>query len=152
PFSMSKTALKVVRQLSLGGLSSWLRSERLARLNTDPLAKLLHHHIHFDRIDEHVRERRLHAFCVTATDYSTSLGVTFFHGAKEIEPWTRVHRVGVREKIGVDHVMASASIPIFFPPWAIGERFFGDGCLRNTAPLSPAIHCGAQKLIVLGAR
>jgi NTE family protein len=152
PFSVTKTGFRLIRQMTVGGMSSWLRAERLALLNTNPLAKLLAERIHFEQIEKNVADRKLHALCVTATDYSTSLGVTFFSGAPEIEPWKRVHRFGIRAPINVNHVMASASIPIFFPPWPIGDRFFGDGCLRNTAPLSPAIHCGANKLIVLGAR
>jgi NTE family protein len=152
PFSMSKTAFKLIRQLTLGGLSSWLRAERLALLNTTPLAQLLNDRVRFNQIAQNVELGRLHALCVTATDYSTSLGVTFFTGSQEIEPWKRVFRQGIRSTITADHVMASAAIPIFFPPWSVGDRFFGDGCLRNTAPLSPAIHCGASKLIVLGAR
>jgi NTE family protein len=152
PFSVTRTGIKLIRQLSLGGFSSWLRSEQLSLLNTTPLSKLLAEKIRFNQIDRNVEEKKLHAFSVTATDYSTSLGVTFFMGSTEIQPWSRVHRVGIRSKIGVDHVMASASIPMFFPPWEINGRFYGDGCLRNTAPLAPAIHCGATKLIVLGAR
>lgn len=152
PFSLTKTGLKIARQLSLGGLSGWLRSERLSLLNTSPLSKLLAERVRFGQIEKNVADGLLHGFSITATDYSTSLGVTFYMGHESIQPWTRVHRVGVRSKIGVDHVMGSAAIPLFFPPWPIDGRFYGDGCLRNTAPLSPAIHCGANRLIVLGAR
>lgn len=152
PFSLTKTGLKIAKQLSLGGLSGWLRSERLSLLNTSPLARLLTERVRFDQIEKNVANGLLHGFSVTATDYSTSLGITFFTGSETIQPWTRVYRQGLRSKIGVDHVMASASIPIFFPPWPIDGRYYGDGCLRNTAPLAPAIHCGAHRLIVLGAR
>jgi NTE family protein len=152
PFSVTRTGFKIIRQLSLGGLSGWLRSEQLSLLNTSPLAKLLSERVRFSQIEKNVENKHLHAFSVTATDYSTSLGVTFFTGSSEIQTWKRVHRLGVRAPMGVDHVMASAAIPMFFPPWQIGDRFYGDGCLRNTAPLSPAIHCGASRLIVLGAR
>jgi NTE family protein len=152
PFSITKTGLRLIRQLSIGGFTGWLRVERLALLNTTPLAKLLSENVNFANIAKHVEEKKLHALCITATDYSTSLGVTFFAGSSEIEPWTRVQRRGIRSHIDVDHIMASASIPLFFPPWPVAGRFYGDGCLRNTAPLSPAIHCGATKLIVLGAR
>jgi len=152
PFSLTKTGLKIAKQLSLGGLSGWLRSERLSLLNTTPLSKLLAERVRFGQIEKNVADGLLHGFSVTATDYSTSLGVTFFTGAESIQTWKRVHRVGVRAKIGVDHIMASTSIPIFFPPWPIEDRFYGDGCLRNTAPISPAIHLGANRLIVLGVR
>ena len=152
PFSITKTAVKLARQVTLGGFSSWLRGDRMSLLNTAPLAQLLRERVRFDNIQRNIEEKKLHALCVTATDYSTSLGVTFFSGNLEIEPWTRVQRMGRRAVIGVDHVMGSSAIPIFFPPWPIGDRFFGDGCLRNTAPLSPGIHCGASKLIVLGSK
>ena len=113
---------------------------------------MLEENIRFDKIPEHVRAGRLNALCITATDYSTSLGVTFFTGAPSMKPWKRVNRVGVRAELGVDHVMGSAAIPLFFPPWAIGARHYGDGCLRNSAPLSPARRIGASKLIVIGVR
>jgi NTE family protein len=89
---------------------------------------------------------------VTATDYSTSMGVTFFTGDPKLKEWKRVHRLGIRTDIGIDHVMGSAAIPMFFPPWPIGKRYFGDGCLRNTAPLSPARRIGASKMLVIGVR
>ena len=117
-----------------------------------PLRDLLLENIRFDKIPEHVNSNRLNALCITATDYSTALGVTFFTGAKSMRPWKRVNRVGIREEINIDHVMGSAAIPLFFPPWKIGDRHYGDGCLRNTAPLSPARRIGASKLIVIGVR
>lgn len=151
-FSVSGTAFKLVRSLSLGGISRWLRASKVGLLNTRPLNQLIQNNIDFNQIQKNVDDGLLRAFCITATDYSTSLGVSFFTGSEEIQQWKRYLRVGLRSPITADHVMASASIPIFFPPWPIGDRFFGDGCLRNTAPLSPAIHMGANKLIVLGVR
>ncbi len=150
--TVGRTALKLFRGVSLGGVSDRLRPKKTGLLNVEPLRDLLKEHIHFDRIDDHVRSRALNSLCITALDYSTALGVTFFMGAPNITEWRRVQRVGVRAKIGIDHVMASASIPIFFPPWPIGNRHYGDGVLRNTAPLAPARRVGASKLIVIGVR
>lgn len=150
--TVGRSALRLLRGLSLGGLSDRLRPTKTALLNVEPLRDLLTEHIHFDRINEHVRNKNLNSICITALDYSTALSVTFFMGAPSLTEWRRVQRVGVRTQIGIDHVMASASIPIFFPPWSIGNRHFGDGCLRNTAPLSPARRVGASKVLVVGVR
>jgi NTE family protein len=150
--TVSRTALKLLRAVSLGGLSAKLRPTSTALLDVTPLRDLLAENIPFERIPEHVRTGRLNSLCVTATDYSTSVGVTFFTGAPHLQEWKRVHRVGLREEIGIDHVMGSAAIPMFFPPWKIGKRYFGDGCLRNTAPLSPARRIGSSKLLVISVR
>jgi NTE family protein len=150
--TVSRQAWRLFRGVTLGGVSDRLRPTRTGLLNVEPLRDLLAEHIHFERIDEHIRSKTLNSLCITALDYSTALGVTFFMGAPSITEWRRAQRVGIRQQIGIDHVMASASIPIFFPPWAIGNRYYGDGCLRNTAPLAPARRVGANKLVVLGVR
>jgi NTE family protein len=145
--TISRTAMKLVRAITLGGFSEKLRPTTASLLNVEPLRDLLARTVPFDKIPQHVSSGRLNSLCITATDYSTSIGVTFFTGASHIKDWKRVHRVGVRSDIGIDHVMGSASIPLFFPPWKIGDRFYGDGVLRNTAPLSPARRIGANKVI-----
>jgi len=150
--TVGTTAVRLLRGLALGGFSGKLRPTKMGLLNVTPLRDLLQKSINFNMIPDHVKSGRLNSLCITATDYSTSLGVTFFTGTPKLSEWKRVHRVGVRQEIGIDHVMASASIPIFFPPWKVGERHFGDGCLRNTAPLSPARRIGARKLLVIGVR
>jgi NTE family protein len=150
--TVGRTAWRMVRAVTLGGFSSKLRPTKLGLLNVDPLRDLLAHNIRFDQIPVHVENGDLNSLCITATDYSTSLGVTFFMGDVALKEWRRVQRVGVRQQIGVDHVMGSAAIPIFFPPWKIGKRHYGDGCLRNSAPLSPARKVGASKILVIGVR
>jgi NTE family protein len=150
--TVGRTAVRLLRSIMLGGFSGKLRPKKLGLLNVNPLRDLLAEHIDFPRIEQNVKDGALNSLCITATDYSTALGVTFFTGHPEISEWQRVHRVGIRSHITVDHVMGSAAIPIFFPPWTIGDRFYGDGCLRNTAPLSPARRIGARKLLVIGVR
>lgn len=151
-FSFGRTGIKLLRTLALGGFSSKLRADRLGLLNTQPLSRLIDNHVDFHRIEKFAHDGRLEALCVTATDYATSIGVTFFTGRPNILDWTRHLRQSLRTPIYCDHIMASTAIPIFFPPWPVRGRYFGDGCLRNTAPLSPAIHIGAEKVIVLGVR
>jgi NTE family protein len=89
---------------------------------------------------------------VTATNYHTGSGVTFFEGAADIEPWTRSTRIGIRARITVEHVMASAAIPVFFPPVALDGSFYGDGCVRMNYPMSPAIHLGAERIVAVSVR
>jgi NTE family protein len=150
--TVGSTAARLIRSIALGGFSNKVVTSRPGLLNVTPLRDLLCKYIDFSKIPDHVTQGRLNSLCITATDYSTSLGVTFFTGNPTLSEWRRVHRVGVRSEIGIDHVMGSASIPIFFPPWQIGNRHYGDGCLRNTAPLSPARRIGAHKLLVIGVR
>lgn len=151
-FSVSHTGLRLLRSLSLGGFNPKLRADNLGLLNTKPLRGLIDTHVDFQRIERFAHDGHLEALCVTATDYATSIGVTFLTGRPNINDWSRYLRQSLRTPIYGDHIMASTAIPLFFPPWPIRGRYFGDGCLRNTAPLSPAIHIGAEKVIVLGVR
>lgn len=150
--TIGRTAMRFARGLTLGGFSGKLRPTKLGLLNVAPLRDLLQKEIRFNRIPKLIEDGVLNSLCISATDYSTALGVTFFTGGGDLKEWRRVHRVGVRSEIDVNHVMGSAAIPIFFPPWPINGRHYGDGCLRNTAPLSPARKIGANKLLVIGVR
>jgi NTE family protein len=78
--------------------------------------------------------------------------VTFFEGSEEIRPWARSNRVGVRTRLTLDHVMASAAIPLFFPPVRLADGFYGDGCVRLVYPMSPAIHMGATRILAISVR
>ena len=89
---------------------------------------------------------------VSATNYHTGAGITFYEGASEIQPWLRSTRLGVRTRITLDHVMASAAIPLFFPPIRIDRTFYGDGCVRMNHPMSPAIHLGADRILAVSVR
>jgi NTE family protein len=89
---------------------------------------------------------------ITATNYANSDRVTFVQGNDKIKPWKKVRRRSEMCEIGSSHVMASTAIPIFFPPVQVDNAFYGDGCLRNLTPLSPAIKLGAKNLIVVGVQ
>ena len=121
-------------------------------LDPSPLRTLIAKEIPIGRMRRHLRTGRLRGVAISATNYHTGSGVTFFEGAAETVPWSRSTRLGVRARIGVDHVMASAAIPIFFPPVSIARSFYGDGCVRMHCPLSPAIHLGAERIIAVSQR
>lgn len=150
--SLTRNALQMVRGVSLGGLSERLRPTSVSLLNTDPLRSLLERSVPFSKIPTHIANDRLDAVCVSATDYSTSVGVTFVQSRAGTKPWRSANRISTFTDLSADHIMASSAIPLFFSPITVGGRPFGDGCLRNTAPLSPAVHLGAEKLFVVGVR
>ncbi len=141
---------KWMRDLSAGGL--FHRSKINFLLDASPLRDLLHERLPLLDLRRNIASGAIRGFAVTATSYASNVAVTFFDGAPDIEPWVRSTRVGVRTQIRLDHVMASAAIPIFFPPVRIQGEWYGDGSVRMTAPLSPAIHMGAERLLVVGVR
>ncbi len=121
-----------------------------ALLDNTPLRHLLENYVRFRHIDEAIAAGELDAACITAVSYSTGKSVTFFQGADDIQPWERSRRVGVRTQLTIDHLMASSAIPMMFPAMHIGERYFGDGAVRQLKPISPALHLGAEKVFVIG--
>jgi NTE family protein len=121
-------------------------------LDTRPLKKLLDHSIDFDQIRKNISAGDLHAISFTVVEYFNSNSIIFFEGSEQIHPWKRSGRFGQRTRLNTDHILASAAIPIFFPPVKIEGRFFGDGSLRQTTPLSSAIHLGAEKILSIGIK
>ena len=150
--SLTRNALKLARGVSLGGLSSKLRASSVGLLNTEPLRDLLERNLPFNKIAAHIANDLLDAVCVSATDYSTSVGVTFVQGKPDLKAWKSANRISTFAELKADHILASSAIPLFFTPVTVGGRPFGDGSLRNTAPLSPAVHLGAERLFVVGVR
>jgi NTE family protein len=139
-----------LRDLSAGGVLG--KSGINFLLDSAPLQRLISTEIPIGRMRRHLRAGRLRGVAVSATNYHTGSGVTFFEGAADIEPWTRSTRIGVRARITSAHVMASAAIPVFFPPVALAGSFYGDGCVRMNYPLSPAIHLGAERIVAVSVR
>ncbi|MFT5721217.1 MAG: NTE family protein [Motiliproteus sp.] len=122
----------------------------VALLDNSPLRKLLERTVAFDRIDTAIAEGNLEAVSVTAMGYSSGQSVSFFQAAKHLETWRRHHRIGSQCKLGIDHLMASSAIPTIFPTVRINREYFGDGALRQLAPISPALHLGAERVFVIG--
>ncbi len=126
------------------------REVPVALLDNRPLAALLAEEIDLAGIPRALASGQLRAVAVTAFGYSSEQAVTFYQSATPIAPWYRHRRVGVAAELSHAHLLASSAIPLLFPPVRIGEEFFGDGAVRQTAPISPALHLGAQRVLVIG--
>ena len=120
-------------------------------LDNRPLSELLTREIPFPSIRQAVSEGVLEALTVTAVSYQTGKSVSFCAAKPGLELWERAQRVGVAVDIGVEHVIASAAIPFVFPPMRIDGEYFGDGAVRQVAPTAPALHLGADRILVIGA-
>ncbi|GGY45279.1 patatin-like phospholipase family protein [Parvularcula lutaonensis] len=121
-------------------------------LDADPLKDLLYREIDSQRITRMVAEGHLRALAVTASSYVTGISTTFFQGTQPILPWNRARRKGERAIIGPQHIIASSALPGVFQARKVGDEWFGDGAIRQTAPLSPAIHLGCDRLFLIAAR
>jgi len=130
------------------------RSPR-ALLDNGPLANLLREHIDFARLGTMLKSRHLHAVAVTALSYSSGQHLTFYQADQPIEAWRRAQRAARLVELTPEHLLASSAIPLMFQavPLLFDGRieYFGDGAIRQVAPLSPAIHFGARKILVIGA-
>ena len=121
-------------------------------LDNSPLRDLLSRVTDFDAIRAHVARGDLRALALCATSYFTARSVSFFEADTTVSEWSRAQRHGERVPLSLDYLMASLGIPFLFPPLCLQGEYFGDGAMRQTAPLSPAIHLGADRLLVIGVR
>lgn len=142
--------------LSFGWLlRQWRAQPPNSLLDNSPLVGLLHKMLDLRRLDAALEGGHLEALAISASSYTAGRHVTFYQAASEIPNWNRVQRMSVQQQIGVDHLLASSAIPLIFPavPLYCNDRceYFGDGSLREVAPISPAIHLGADKVLVIGA-
>lgn len=151
-----RSGAKWLSLLSFGWLlRKWKANPPNALLDNTPLVTLLNRMLNFPRLDAALIDGNLHALAVTASSYTAGQHITFFQSEADIEPWVRSQRIAQRSQIGVEHLLASSAIPLIFPAMPIycnGRReYFGDGSMRQLAPISPAIHLGASKVLVIGA-
>lgn len=151
---LAVNALRWALQLASGGLLGRPRIRSL--METEPLREFLMDALGDEAgsipgIQENVRSGRLRALAISTSSYSTGQSVTWIQGARARE-WSRPQRRAVQTSIGVDHVMASAAIPLFFPAQRIGDEWYGDGGIRLSAPLSPALHLGAGRVLAISTR
>ncbi|MGQ7847597.1 patatin-like phospholipase family protein [Granulosicoccus sp. 3-233] len=138
--------------LSMG----WLIKEPPRSLfDNRPLRQLLEQNIDFNSIDHAIARGHLEALAISTSSYSSGRHIVFYQSHHPITPWTRSRRLASRTTIGVDHLMASSAIPFVFPAARLQidgkSGFFGDGAMRQNAPISPAIHLGATRIVVIGA-
>ena len=126
------------------------RDRPIALLDNAPLRQLIRRTVAFQQIDRSIARGDLEAVSVTAMGYSSGKSVCFFQGKPDMESWERHRRIGRRTLLGEDHLMASSAIPALFPTTRIEHEYFGDGALRQLAPISPALHLGADRLFIVG--
>lgn len=119
-------------------------------LDNHPLQQLLSRLIDFRRIDRNIQRGLLRAVAVTASSYSSGQSLTFFQGMSELQPWQRAKRQGRRTLLSTSHLLASSAIPFVFPSVRIHQDYYGDGSIHQLAPLSPAIHLGAERILIVG--
>ena len=121
-------------------------------LDYSPLRALLEREFSQKHLRRAIRSGALHALCITTSSYSDGTSTTFFQGDDSLRPWSRARRLGESAVLKADHILASAALPFAFAPVHLDNRYFGDGALRTTSPLSPAIHTGADRILVVGTR
>ena len=146
--SLGRIGLRWAWDLSFGGVVHAAQPKSL--LDTTPLRALLAEHVPLARIADNVAAGHLGALALVATDLHTANGVIFLAAPNEVPTWVRRRWRIERTEIRVEHILASSAIPIFFPSVEIDGRHYGDGSVRNTAPLSPAINLGAERIIAIG--
>ncbi len=128
------------------------KSNPLYLLDRQPLSDLLNKHLIFDDIQKSIDNQHLHAISITASGYTSGQSVTFYQASHNVKRWLRSRRVGCRENITLEHLMASSAIPLMFAPVRINREYFGDGSMRQMAPLSAALHLGSDRILVIGNR
>src|ERR1700731_574511 len=149
PVHMLRAGAHWILALASGGL---VLTPPKSMLDNAPLRQLLAVHVDFAGIRRSISRGHLRAVALCSTSYVTGHSVAFYDGVETCTEWSRVQRVGRRAELTLDHLMASVAIPLLFPPMRLGEEYFGDGAMRQLHPLSPAIHLGADRLLVLGVR
>ncbi len=149
PVHMVRAGLHWVLALASGGL---VLSPPKSMLDNSPLRQLLGMHVDFAGIQRSIARGHLRAIALCSTSYVTGHSVAFYDGAESCREWSRVQRMGRRTILTLDHLMASVAIPLLFPAMRLGDEYFGDGAMRQLNPLSPAIHLGADRLLIIGVR
>lgn len=149
PATMLRSSLHWILSVVFGG---WLLPPPRSLLDTTPLRDLLMRTIPLDGITDAVRAGLVRALAVATTSYSTGKAVAFFDAEPTVAQWSRVRRNGVRRRIDIEVLMASAAIPYIFPAARVDGDYYGDGAMRQLAPLSPAVHLGANRVLVVGTR
>lgn len=150
--SLAKNVVTWALRLVSGG--HHLVPEARGMVDCGPLQRLLARHLEgpdgtIDCIRENLDSGRLEAVTVATTKYTTAESVTFVQGRGFPEEWSRPKRIGVRENLTVDHVMASAALPLLFPAVHLPDGWYGDGGIRMATPLSPPIALGADRILAI---
>lgn len=149
PATMLRSGLHLFLALVSGG---WLLPMPRALLDNSPLARLLARHVDFSGLRRALLVGTPDSVAVTAASVTGGDSVTFVESTREYLPWQRAGRRGVPARLEAGHLMASAAIPLLFPAAGLGDEHFSDGAIRQATPLAPAIHLGADRILVISAR
>jgi len=148
--SLARMGLGWIRSTTLGGIVNTKKTPRL--LDASPLGRFLSERIDYSQIQKNIDSGVLRGVSCTAYNYNEQRSVTFVQGNDEVEHWQRTYRYSTAVEMETCHLMASSAIPFLFAPVKVNSSFYGDGTLRNTAPLSPIIHLGCPNFIFVGVR
>jgi NTE family protein len=152
PMNIALNAFRWFLDLALGGAVATEEPRAKALVDTKPLFGLLEQLLPPGAIAENIRQGFLDAVAVSATDYRTGAHTVFVESSRDHTLWRRFSRIARHDRITPAHILASCALPILFPAVRVGGSYYGDGSIRNTAPLSPAIHLGARRILAIGGR
>lgn len=144
--AIMRSMTRVARKLISGGD----QRHTLSLLNNSPLRSLLERELDFEAVHRTIEQGHLRALGLNACGYTTGQNLCFFEAGTGIGSWSNGQRAGTRAQLTLDHVMASSAIPTLFEPVHINREYFGDGVTRQVAHISPAIHLGAKKVLIIG--
>jgi NTE family protein len=147
--TMLKSSLHWMAAIVLGGFVVGMPK---SLLDNAPLRELLSRNVRFPRIQDSIDRGFLEAVAITTAGYGSAKSTAFFQGSDNVHEWSRTRRLGLRADLHLDHIMASIAVPMVFPPVLLGNEYFGDGAMRQATPLSPAVHLGADRILVVGIR
>jgi NTE family protein len=148
-WTVLKSGMRFAITLLSGGL---IQTNPRAFLDNMPLRRFLQKTLQLDGIQTALELDALRAVAITASGYTCASAISYFQAQEDIDTWERSRRRGQAAKLNVHHLLASAALPIIFPAERIGNEYFGDGGMRMVAPLSPAIHLGANAILIIGTR
>ncbi|MDX1373959.1 MAG: patatin-like phospholipase family protein [Burkholderiales bacterium] len=126
------------------------RRNPVSLLDNTPLRETIGRLLRFENIQAHIDAGRLYAVCVTASGYTSGQSVSFYQGQAGIESWERRQRIGAAVTLRSEYLLASAALPFIFPAVKVHREYFGDGSMRQIAPVSPALHLGADRVFIVG--
>ncbi len=144
PLSVAKTGARWLAAMML-----FSRSSPVSLLDNAPLGEMLSRNLDFAKVQQNIDDGCLFAVSITCSGYSSGQSVSFYQGGPGVQAWERSQRIGCAMPLRVEHLMASAALPFIFPAVRINREYFGDGSMRQIAPISPALHLGADRLLVI---
>ncbi len=155
-FGAIRTGARWLTMMSIGwAIARWRRSRPKSLLDNKPLGDLLRRWVQLDRLDRMLELGHMHALAISGSSYTSGQHVTFYQTQRDIPPWLRSQRIAQRTQLTIEHLLASSAIPFIFPAEQLeldGQpEWFGDGSMRQSAPISPAVHLGAERVLVIGA-